>query len=86
MGSVIVNSLIHDMAQVNIGGGDYDVPYDVNDGIYVGTVAGDIKVETYKGTVITFPVTAYMTVHLKCKKIYQVGTTATDLYVFKMVE
>lgn len=60
-------------------------PHDTNDlalvtrGIYVG-VAGNLKVETANGDVVTFVDLAAGMIHpIMCKQVYATGTTATDI-------
>ena len=60
-------------------------PHDTNDlalvtrGIYVGG-AGNLKVETANGDVVTFVGLAAGMIHpIMCKQVYSTGTTATSI-------
>lgn len=55
---------------------------DIN-GFYVGT-AGDVAVVTFRGTTVTFPnVPAGAVIPIRCVKVLETGTEASDIVGLK---
>ena len=85
MGARMINAHIKSMKKVVLAG-DTVIDQRYGDGLYIGTVPGNIEVSfRVDPTVfIVIPVSDFMTTHLKLAFIRQSGTTATDLYALSM--
>jgi hypothetical protein len=81
-GMTNVTMQANDGVQGNYSATDYDVP-GVGVGIYNGAAAGDVAIETVKGTTVVFksvPAGTFMQVPL-FKRVVNASTTATDITI-----
>jgi len=86
MGARMINAHIKSMKKVVLAG-DTAIDERYGDGLYIGTVPGNIEVSfrVEPDVFIIIPVSDFMTTHLKLAFIKEgAGTTATDLYVLQM--